>query len=83
MSKQTTVAHIAAQAPELAKHIQRNSNKTECMKAFEAWAMDQGFRGINPESLSAGLLCRQDALTEQERAGLRFWINDFRALFFG
>lgn len=57
-------------------------NKIECMEAFEKWAIDQGFNGINPESLDAGSFER-DTLTEQEQIGLRFWIKDFQSLFFG
>jgi len=83
MSKETTVADIAASAPKLAEHIAVEKQKRrDAMIAFEQWTMDQGFRGINPESMSYAQH-HSSFLTEQERAGLRFWINDFRELFFG
>jgi len=53
-----------------------------CMEAFEGWVIEQGFNGINPESLEWAR-SHPSFLNEDEQNGLKFMLEDLRKLFFG
>jgi hypothetical protein len=76
MSKETTVTEIASGAPQLAEQMKRSAD----MEAFSAWTTESGFRGVNPESLEWAI-SHPSSLTESEARGLRYFLEDFRALF--